>query len=390
MCFMKNVKKVLSATVASVLTLLSIPLSVNAESNNYEKDVVQKYILSASVPDAAVEYANQYFSTYTEDELLDLSFTPLEIKGLSLSKPITAFEYDDCDSNRYYFPVLHDDDIVAMLTMVDSGDGYYSIRLGKSKFADSLNEIHNTINSPVSLVITDDAMYTIDKNDSLTVVDEFSCSSSVTNKSYIKPQVSYNDVIDINENIVSINSQIYIDFSDKNPASSTKTLVQYGLNVPFVANGSNSSYPYGYCWASSAASVIKYRTTTSLTATQIRNQLLLGGYGGYDYEIQTIFQSYIGGTITLLSGNGFMYYTTLKPIIDNGKPIYTGWQNFTDGKAHAMVVRGYYYDTAIYGPLTERATVMDPNYSTYQSIGLYPSFRYSIGTGDYEWYSSVY
>jgi hypothetical protein len=144
---MKNVKKVLSATVASVLTLLSIPLSVNAESNNYEKDVVQKYILSASVPDAAVEYANQYFSTYTEDELLDLSFTPLEIKRLSLSKPITAFEYDECDSNRYYFPVLHDDDIVAMLTMVDPGDGYYSIRLGKSKFADSLNEINNTINS---------------------------------------------------------------------------------------------------------------------------------------------------------------------------------------------------------------------------------------------------
>ena len=122
-----------------------------------------------------------------------------------------AYEYDECDSNRYYFSVLHDNNIVAMLTMVDPGDGYYSIRLGKSEFADSLNKIRNTINNPVSLVITDDAMYTIDEN-----------------------------------------------------------------------------------------------------------------------------------------------------------------------------------DTAIYGPFTERATLMDPNYSSYQSIALYPSFRYSIGTGDYEWYSSVY
>ena len=57
-----------------------MPFSVNAESGNYNEDIVQKYFLSTSVPDAAVEYANQYFSTYTEDELLDLSFTPLEIR----------------------------------------------------------------------------------------------------------------------------------------------------------------------------------------------------------------------------------------------------------------------------------------------------------------------
>ncbi len=388
--FMKKTGRLLFITIASVLTMLSTPLGVNAELSNCKKNVMQKYILSASVPNAAVEYANQYFSTYTESELLDLSFTPLEIKELSLSEPITAYEYDKCDSNRYYFPILHDDNVVAMLTMVDPGDGYYSIQLGKSKFADSLNKIHNTINDPVSLVITDEAMYTIDKNDTLTVVDEFLSSSNLSNKSYIQPQISYDDVTDINENIVFINSQAYIDFSNKNPVNSTRTIIQNGLNVPFVSNGTNNSYPLGYCWASSAASVIKYRTTTSSSATQIRDQLLLGGYAGYDTEVQTIFQSYIGGTITLLSGNGFMFYNTLKPIIDDGKPIYTDWQSFTSGEAHAMVVRGYYNDTAISGPLTERATLMDPNHSTYQSIGLYPTFKYSIGTGDFQWYSSVY
>jgi len=395
----KKLKKILVGIVASAMCVTGSMSAIFASAADAlepsatditAKDVRQKYILSSSVPEAAVEYANQYFSTYTEDELLDLSFTTIEIKELRLSEPITAYEYDKCDSNRYYFPILHNNNVVAMLTMVDPGDGYYSIQLGKSRFADSLNMIHNTINDPVSLVITDNAMYTIDKNDNLTVVDEFCVSSDSSNKSYMQPEISYNDVIDINENIVPISGQAYIDFSKKNSANPTKTIIQNGLSVPFVANGTNSSYPGGYCWASSAASVIKYRTTTSSSATQIRNQLLSGGYAGYDYQIQTIFQSYIGGTITLLSGNGFMFYNTLKPIIDSGKPIYTDWQNFTDGGAHAMVVRGYYYDTAIYGPCTERATLMDPNYSTYQSIGLYPSFRYSIGTGDYQWYSSVY
>lgn len=393
---MKVTKQLLSVTITSVLALLSVPLSVNAEANSSRKNVAQKYILSDSVPNAAIEYANQYFSTYTEDELLDLSFTPSEIRELSLSEPLTAYEYDECDSNRYYFPILHDNNIVAMLTMVDPGDGYYSIQLGKSRLADSLNKIENTINNPVSLVITNEAMYTIDNNNTLTVVDEFLSTSNLSSKSNVQPKITYNEVVDINENIVPIANQVYIDFSNKNSinsansATSATTIIQKNLNVPFVANGTNSSYPGGYCWASSAASVIKYRTTTSSSATQIRNQLLSGGYAGYDYQIQTIFQSYIGGTITLRSGNGFMPYDTLKPIIDSGKPIYTDWQNFTDAQAHAMVVRGYYYDTDIIGPATERATVMDPNYSTYQSIGLYPSFRYSIGTGDFQWYSSVY
>ena len=68
--------------------------------------------------------------------------------------------------------------------------------------------------------------------------------------------------------------------------------------------------------------------------------------------------------------------------------IYTDWQG--TGSAHAMVVCGYYFNTAMASPYSKRLTLMDPNYSTYQYVYYSTTCVYRIGTVNYNWYSSVY
>ena len=175
-------------------------------------------------------------------------------------------------------------------------------------------------------------------------------------------------------------------------SQSLRLISSGSINVPFVANGTTAAYPDGYCWASSLASIIKYRTTTTKLAVQIRNELLSKGYVCYDYVAKQIMQNYIGGTITLSSGTGNMPISAIQQCIDSSKPIYTDWQNSTGNGAHAMVVRGYYLNPSLIGPGYNygTATVMDPNQPSYQSVSLIPGVTYKIGTGNYEWYSSVY
>ena len=64
------------------------------------------HFLSGNVPESASEYARFYFSQFTLEQLLDLGFTYEEVERLRLAPAITAYEYDECDSLYYYFPVL--------------------------------------------------------------------------------------------------------------------------------------------------------------------------------------------------------------------------------------------------------------------------------------------
>ena len=60
-----------------------------------------------------------------------------------------------------------------MLTMIDMGNDKYSVQFGKSNFAESLNEISNNSLNPNILVITDDAMYSLDQSNNFVIVDSY-------------------------------------------------------------------------------------------------------------------------------------------------------------------------------------------------------------------------
>lgn len=280
-----------------------------------------------------------------------------------------------------------------MLTVIDIGGGKYSAQFGKSDFAESLNELNSSYLNPYVLVITDEAMYALDKTNALTVVDSYLINSHLSRNAelnYDEPDVTFETIALVNniEVVISENNA----YNETINYISPRTFIEGYLQVPFVPNGSTAAYPEGYCWASALASIIKYRTSTSKTAVQILDELLSQGIKGYDYQIKPILENYVGGSVTLKSGTGKMSCTAINQCISAGKPIYTDWQCSSASSAHAMVVRGCSLNTALSGPNGEYgvASLMDPNKSSYQIISLSPEAVYKIDTNNYTWYSSVY
>ncbi|HEZ7985363.1 MAG TPA: papain-like cysteine protease family protein [Ruminococcus sp.] len=368
-------------------------LPVSADENHKEREI---WFLTDDIPTSAVEYGAYYFSTYSKAELYDLSFTDEEINNLYISYPITAYEYNEVDSPCYYFPVLSGNDIIAMLTMVDVEDGTYSITFGKSDVAQKLNQVRNNFEDASALLITNEAMYTMDSKNELVTVDMFYSSDKSLQKAISDVKIKYNQIESLYDNRVCITNNYLAKYEEKKSAYSSystysvQAVSKKDLSVPIVPNGTNASYPKGYCWASAVASVVKYRKYLPMSAIQLRDSFVSNSqYTGTTADAYNIMKSYIGNSVTL-STNGMLTYNTIKSCIDSNKPIFSGWLTSDFKSGHAMVVCGYYYDSSMSGPSTERATVMDPNKATYQSIGLYPTFKYRIGNDNFSWCNSVY
>ena len=387
-------KKLISILIATIITLSIFgTLSATATNINDLKSN-EIFLLSKEIPESATEYARDYFTTYTSNELLNLGFTQKEIINLRLSPGVTAYEYDSCDAQFYYFPVVDDDRVIAMLTMIDFGDERYSVQFGKSNFANSLNDIKTKQNEPAILVITNDFMYALDVNDNFTMLEEFLIMSDLglstasnQARNIITPNITFSEarfVCDVN--ILISDDTKYDETIDNSPLRTTEEAY---LNVDFVANGTNASFPNGYCWASSLGSIIKYRINTTYTATQWRDILLNNAasknWTGTVENAKDIMETYINGASVTLT-NSTLTFATTKAIINNDKPIYSSWRNTTDTSGHAMVIRGYLY-TGTPASVT-RISLMDPNKSSYQAVD--PTGSYVVGSLVLYWKRTVY
>lgn len=387
-------KKVVSLLLTTAVTVFNVNLlPVSANESGKKKEI---WFLTDDIPTSAIEYGKYYFSTYSKVELYDLRFSDEEISNLFISHPITAYEYNETDSPCYYFPVLSGNDVIAMLTMVDVGDGTYSITFGKSDVAQKINQVRNNFNDASALLITNEAMFTLDNKSELVTVDTFYSSSNSSEKVIDDVKIKYNQIESSYDSRVCITSDLLAKYEEKESTCSTystcltQAVSEKDLSVPIVPNGTNAAYPGGYCWASAVTSIIKYRKYLPMTAIQFRDSLVNNNqYTGSTLDIYNIMKSYLGNPVTV-SLDGMLLYSTIKSCIDNYKPICSVWLTSDMKKGHAMVVCGYYYDSSLAGPSTERATIMDPNKTTYQSISLFPTFTYRIGNDNFKWYNSVY
>lgn len=143
-----------------------------------------------------------------------------------------------------------------------------------------------------------------------------------------------------------------LDFDLSGPRA---IIVESGtVNIPVVANAISPDTSAGLCWAASSASIINYYTGNSYSALSLYSTLKAyyppSSYGYPDSSfVERAFAIHSLGLTHHFASN----YYTLKTVINQGKPIYTGFAG------HAIVVCGYmleegghyYYD------------LMDPNCS---------------------------
>ena len=201
-----------------------------------------------------------------------------------------------------------------------------------------------------------------------------------------KPNIEFSDINFTNGEVIEVlDNTIYdatITYSSHiaRDAASNKA-----LDVPFVDNGTTQKYPNGICWASAAASLIKYRlgSATTKSAITIRDEIVAEGYSPLNTELstnmKTAIENYISGTITNTSTLSF---SKIKTQIDNNKPIWSHWPR--KGGGHSLVIRSYVVDSNG----TQSIGFMDCNKKYYTAMTYGTSF--SNGTYVYTWEYSVY
>lgn len=394
-------KKIISAIL--VLTLFIINVSVIVSAEQMESNTLgEMYFLSDEVPDSASKYAREFFSSLGYNELIDDGFTQEEILNLRLEQALTAYEYDECDDPYFYFPVSDGRDIIAMLTVIDLGKGKYSAQFGKSDFAYKFNEIMTSADNPCILVIANEGMFALSRDNVFLKVDTYSYGeeTEVLRSNELKtPEVTFEQASRINDTEVVISDETA--YEERVNIVESRFVANKNLTVPIVKNVAPDGFPRGICWAAAAASVIKYRrgTQLSLTATQLRDQIFNANKNeetpSDDTNMRKIFTLYLGST-TYKKGEIVPY--EILNILNNDKPIYSSWIYRTEGNiayGHALVIRGIYQDTELSGPFLPgedpgigKMSLMDCNYSTYQTVAC--GGKYKQGTYTYSWYSSIY
>lgn len=391
---MKTLKIIIAIFTVFIMTMITT-ISTLAASELDVKESFSLHFLSKDIPADAQDFGRLYFSGLSTNELYDLGFTFEEMSDLRLAPAVTAYEYDECDNRYYYFPVLCANRVIAMLTLVDLGDGTYSAQFGKCKFAAGLNQLNDNYGKTYILVISEEGMFALDQENNFTLVDSYVIKSELSRNGSSdceQPNVTFDCASLTNSVPVLINNRTLYD--DTVNLIGSRLIWEARIDVPFVANGSNDQYPGGYCWASAITSVIKYRVNNSLIYTNmILAAVLSTGIDGYDYQIKALLEDKLNTTATLYSGTGAMSKAEIANVLSSGRPIYTDWQSFNESGAHSMVVRGVFvHDELIgadylgYGAVS----IMDPNESTYQSCSLIPGQKYVKGIHSFSWYSSVF
>lgn len=372
-----TMKKILSFFITVIIFLNILPINCFAATE--EQNL---WILTNNAPSSIIEFGVSFFLSCSEAELINAGFTNNEIIDLSIATPITAYEYEESDSIRYYFPIISEGKVIANITVSNNDNGTYSVQMGKTNFARNLNKLSNKSNNAIAIIITRNAIISLDCLDKLTVIDgsNFTCKNNENKLSL--PELSFNEIKRTYQKKICVNHSILKKYNKADSSNQSRSIEQKTLNVPIVPN----AYP-GVCWASSLSSIIKYRVYIPMTEIQFRDSLVNAGYNGAPYEARNIMQYYISNNITLNSG-GMLSYGTIKTNIDNYEPFYTHWDHLNIS-AHAMAVNGYYYNSSIPVPYGIHISLMDPNEWTYQIYGLIPGSHYSIAGEDYEWSSSV-
>lgn len=401
---MKKLTKRLTAVIMATAMAASMAVSANAAQSTKNTADAQDdhFFLTKNAPTEITEYVKDYFTTYTYNELNSIGFTDEEIAGMKLAPAITAYEYDECDFEYYYFPILYNGDIIATITAFEYDTDSYTVQLGKTNLASALNELDGNSQSPYSLIISDEGFFAINPSGDIEILQIFNKGTSdvYSSKSVIEiPSVTFAEIESENNNVLTINNAA--TYTEKTKGLKTlRSISENYLNVPIVENVSPPSYPNGACWAASCASIIKYSIITTDNAATIRDNLIdTTGYyheGGTDFAPGTsentanLLSKKIPSVTYNYYNNGWPSFTEIQNKINADKPIYMNWQNFgAGGGAHATVLRGYYYNMSMPTNIAaaKKISMMDPNNSQYVLIA-YGSY-FNFGTKSYTMYGTV-
>lgn len=376
---MKKFKKALASTLAvlSAASALCVPMGAFATSADSDNGL---YVKTSVVPEDVVSYATNAFSSYSYNDMLNLDFDGETVENVRLSKPFTVETFDVSSDGytQYYFPVVNNDNVEAVLTVnVNIDDNSMSYQLGKDMMTFALENAVSSSSNPITVCANEDCYFSVDSDGNADVLYDF----DTTDNKDLPVEIDMNRFTDTDT--VHIDSDnVYSDtLSGWNNA---RAIMGIKLPVQYVANvGAN-------CWAACFGCLSTYYTNTNTGGSvqdgeNMRNIAMNTYSSGGKTQVKELLSKYNNVSMTIV--NNILSWDTIKTEISTRSPFYTSWVR--TGGRHALVVSGYTYNNVTNGD--KKIYAMDPNVGTNVSISYGSTCTYSPSTSrTYTWESTLY
>lgn len=367
-----------------ILFLMFLVMSCSLLSFAGEMNEDGCYVQSCPVPEEVTHYAQEQFGKldFGWADAMGLTDEALELR-LGSGFDIELYATGE-STGIYYFPVLYRGEIEKFLAVI-TNDGEYHTQSGYGYLAKPLNQMLLDSKNPPRIVASDDAIYAVAPDSTVTILFE----EVMGNPERIKEQVQnlsrsaslHSEGLETVELTKVIGDSIHVSSSlteIEDRATSKK------LSVAFLKNKTVDNK--GVCWAATAASCIDFYEDAQTDTTHAQNLMdeliedrknSTGSTATSISDIAVYIESYCSN-LTASSTTKLTLIQT-KPYIDKKYPLYTRWLNVSNNAGHAIVLCGYRTGDK------DEMYLMDSNYTDeYQVCGFGENYQ-TPGTSKYKW-----
>ena len=349
-----------------------------------QEEETGRYIITDTLSSEIEDYAQTIFQTLDVNDFRYLNLT-VSLENVKLSKGFKVTMQTSQEYEKFYFPILDGENVIATLIINDI-EGELSFILLRDEVTESINNLESTKEAPAEIIVSDYAVYAV-TDDSVAVLGEdfYSDENTVLNEidTLQSEAASYTEDV-----ILSICSQNVYDV-ELDTISTVSVVGRSCDNFPIVANKSvNGS---GTCWASCTAAIIEYinngSSSTSSSAAEIRDEILTSQTSGNINDAKSYIKSYTGESLS--KKTTYLSWSALKKqILSKDNPCYMRLKNTATSKYHATVLVGYDYNNS--DDSDYRMYIMDPNITTGWVKTSYGS-TYTASYGSvYSWVATLY
>ncbi len=340
--------------IISTILLFSIIFSFFGFKTAYaasETVALQNYksqMIDDKIPTEAIKYANDNF-----EDVLYSSFGYYEhlssnkLENYSLGKPFVICALDGIQEEIYYFPICLGDEIVLVVSVIGTDQGY---TLSASDELVGLLTENKYLKSELLLFYKSNDSIKVKTNIHTQVADQIQTSN-----------INYNNIVQNFENaswdicvqqisdkidqmkVINLKSRIAKALDDSSakeaysPSFSTDNLVgQKGSRICALYNPQGQG-ALPICWAASVATIVNYRLGTNYSAVNVCDRMGLS-YSGQNINVKQ----------EALAKYGISYQKTISQLnlgvvranIDNKYPIAMSCSN-DNNSWHATTLYGY-------------------------------------------------
>lgn len=388
----KNLLKQITCSLLVAITIVSSTTTFSATDTTKSETAND---VSSLIPDDVVKYAESRLTPLSQTVKQNSDNFGIDIKNvytLELGEPYVIYSSLDNGTQNpiYYFPVLQDNEIIMILSIIDD-NGIYSAGLEEG-IAEDLNTIGYQSDENYIFYTDEQNIYAESESDT-EIIGSLNQSNNATitqlknakefeNLSFEKKINEINDTYAIDEPSDNIQVDNTQEILYKAQGFSTKTYntVRLNTNKCTVSQGNE-----GLCWAACVATTVRYRNYSKypkLTAKQVANKMEIGyNDGGDENDIKKALDKY--GVKNYTFKNKQISFSKVKTNILNQYPFIIGAISPKGG--HSVTGVGYTtYDginqVTFYNSGTNKFATVE-----YKSSGT----KFSYVNTTFLWYSSV-